>query len=97
VKTRRTLIEGPEWDESRQTASLDLKRFDEAFRFIAENIAVAPRVNTTPFLSDNHRILVSPLSLYTDLWIYFRIESADQTCTLLWIEKRRHNNLALRL
>jgi hypothetical protein len=91
VKKTRTLYEGPEWEGSRQAVDPDVKRFDEAFRFIAYNIAVAPRVNTTPFLSDNYRILVSPLSYYVDLWVYFRIEPDDESCTLLWLQTRKHD------
>jgi hypothetical protein len=88
VKKRRALYEGPEWDASRHAIDPDVKRFDEAFRFIAENISVEPRVNTTPFLSDEERILVSPISVYADLWIYFRTEPDDESCALLWVEKR---------
>jgi hypothetical protein len=82
------LFEGPQWDESRQAIDPDLKRFDEAFRFIEENISVEPRENTTPFLSDDHRILVSPIPGVAELWVYFRIEPDDDNCTLLWIESR---------
>jgi hypothetical protein len=97
VKKRRTLIEGPEWDKSRHAVDRDVQRFDEAFRFIAYNISAAPKANSTQFLTSDHRVLISPVSLVADLWVYFRIEPDGEACTLLWIVKRTHNNLALRL
>ncbi len=97
MKKHRTLIEGPEWHESRRAVISDARRFDEAFRYWAYNIATEPRTNTTPFLTDDYRILISPISLEADLWIYFRMEPGDDACTLLWLQINRHGNLALRL
>jgi hypothetical protein len=97
VKKLRTLIEGPELDESRTAVEPDLQRWDEAFRWSAYQIAVAPRVGTTPFLSPDHRILRIPISIMAELWVFFRIEPDDDYCTLLWVERWQHNNPALRL
>lgn len=87
----RTLYEGPEWEDSKRAVDPDAKRFDEAFRFISYNIAVGPRTNTTRFLTENHRILVSPLSYTSQLWVYFRIAPDDESCTLLWVQTRKHD------
>jgi hypothetical protein len=87
VKKRRELLEGPEWQASREKIDPDLARFDETFRFMAENISAEPRVNTTPFLDDDdHRILVGTVPGIAELWVYFRIAADDESCTLLWIE-----------
>jgi hypothetical protein len=91
VKKHRGLFEGPEWDQSRRNVEPDPKRFDDAFRWIADHIATEPRIWTTPFLSDNHRIMVCPISYTAELWIYFRIEPDDEDCTLLWIHTREHD------
>jgi hypothetical protein len=91
VKKYRGLFEGPEWDESRREIEPDPERFDAGFRFAAHNISTEPRTNTTPFLSESHRILVFPISYYGQLWVYFRIEPDDESCTLLWIEERKHD------
>lgn len=96
MKTTRGLYEGPEWEQSRQAVEPDAKRWDKAFRFGSYNIAVEPRLNTTPFLSENHRILVIPITYYAELWVYFRIEPDDQNCTLLWVHRRQHD-LGLRV
>lgn len=81
----RGIFEGSEWDACRQKIDPDLRRFDEAFRFAYYNIAVEPRINTTPFLSENHRILRVNFPGVAELWVYFRIEPDDNNCTLLWI------------
>ena len=91
MKKHRGLIEGDEWEASRQKVDPDPERFDKGFRFAAYNISTEPRVNTTPFLSDDHRILRIPTSYYSELWIYFRIEPDDENCTLLWIQERKHD------
>jgi hypothetical protein len=95
VKKQRGIFEGPEWDESRRAIDPDPKRFDAGFRFAAYNISTEPRINTTRFLTEDHRILVFPISYYAQLWVYFRIESDDESCTLLWIHERKHD-LSLR-
>lgn len=88
----RGLYEGAEWDASRQAveSGSGVRQFDDWFRFPSYNIAVAPKVNTTAFLGENHRILVIPVSYYRDLWVYFRIEPDDEACTLLWVQERKH-------
>jgi hypothetical protein len=91
VKKHRELVEGPEWDESRGQIDVNLTRFDEAFRWCAYHIAREPRLATTPFLSKNHRILVIPASYTSQLWVYFRIEPDDESCTLLWVQERKHD------
>lgn len=96
MKTSRTLYEGPEWEQSRQAVEPDVKRWDEAFRFASYNIAVEPRLNTTGFLSENHRIVVIPVSYHAELWVYFQIEADDHSCTLLWVHRREHD-LGLRV
>ena len=83
------LIEATEWDGSRNAVDPDAARFDEAFRFVAYNISTAPRINSTAFLDDeDHRVMVSKIPGVAELWIYFRIESDDNACTLLWIQAR---------
>ena len=86
MSKRRGLYEDPDWDESRQNVDPSLRRFDEALRFAFENISVAPYTNTTPFLTDDHRILRVLVPGVAELWIYFRVEPDDDNCTLLWIE-----------
>jgi hypothetical protein len=86
VRKIRTLIEGPEWAGSRRKLDPNIRRFDEAFRFAAWNIAVAPLVNTTPFLSQDHRILQLDFPGVADVFVYLRIEPNDDACTLLWVE-----------
>ena len=89
----RGLFEGPEWEQSRLALSGggDIRRWDDGFRWIARHLATSPRTATTPFLSDDHRILRWRVSLTMELWVYFRIESDDESCTLLWIAERRHD------
>lgn len=88
VSKRRKLLYGPEWRESREKLDPDVDRFEEAFRFMAENIATEPLTNSTPFLGEDHRILVGLIPGVAELWVYFRIEPDDESCTLLWIESR---------
>lgn len=88
MRKRRGLFEGPEWDASRERVDPSIQRFDEAFRFIAENISVAPMVNSTPFLGEDYRIIVEKFPGIAEVWIYFRIEPDDDNCTLLWIESK---------
>jgi hypothetical protein len=87
VRKWRTLYEGEQWDPVGQT-NLSAETFDEVFRFAAENIATAPTVNTTPFLTDRHRIMRLSLPNVVELWVYFRIEPDDESCTLLWMVAR---------
>jgi hypothetical protein len=87
-KKWRGLTEGDEWGESRKKLDPSAKRFDEAFLWFAEHIATKPRVNTTPFLDEDRRILIANLPGIAELWIYFRIEPDDDTCTLLWLGSR---------
>lgn len=82
----RGLFEGPDWDPSQ--TNLSTETFDEVFRFAAENIATAPLVNSTPFLTDRHRIMRLTLPNVVELWVYFRIEDDDENCTLLWLVAR---------
>jgi hypothetical protein len=84
----RGLFEGPEWDACRERIGLTVETFDEVFRFAAENISVAPQVNTTPFLTDDYRIMRLSLPNVLELWVFFRIDSDDENCTLLWMEGR---------
>jgi hypothetical protein len=88
VKKHRTLYEGPEWDASRRKIDPNLPRFEEAFRWAAYNIATEPLINSTAFLDDDHRVMVFPIPGVADLWIYFRIEPGDNSCTLLWVHSR---------
>lgn len=83
----RTLIDGPEWDASRAKAVIaSARQWDDAFRAGAFNIAVEPYKNTTPFLSEQARILPLKFPLGIELAVYFRIADDDESCTLLWVE-----------
>jgi hypothetical protein len=88
VRKWRTLYEGPEWDSCRKRVDPSITRFDEAFRWTAENIATAPVVNSTAFLSEDHRVIIMSFPGVAEVWIYFRIEPDDESCTLLWVESR---------
>jgi hypothetical protein len=85
----RGIFEGPEWKPSRDKVWLyGEQAFDDAFRWVIWHIAVEPRVATTQFLSDDHRILRTSLPSVIEVWVYFRIEPGDENCTLLWMEGR---------
>jgi hypothetical protein len=81
----RTLIEADTWQPSLAVLASP-RRWDEAFRAAAYNIATKPYANTTPFLSNNHRILTVPIPGVVTLYVYFRVDPDDNTCTLLWVE-----------
>jgi hypothetical protein len=88
VSNWRTLYEGPDWQNCREKIQYSAARFDDEFRFAAENIATKPLVNSTPFLTENHRILRTALPDVAELWIYFRIDG-ENAITLLWMEERK--------
>jgi hypothetical protein len=86
MRKMRGVFEGPEWDTSR--TGLSPETFDDVFRFALFNISAAPKVNTTPFLTDDYRILRTSLPNVVEVWVYFRIEPDDNNCTLLWMHCR---------
>lgn len=45
-------------------------------------------MNTTAFLTENHRVMRIALPNAPEVWVYFRIEAGDDNCTLLWMEGR---------
>lgn len=81
----RTLIEAETWNPSRAVLATP-QQWDAAFRATAWNISTKPYVNTTPFLSENHRISTLVFPGVVRLYVYFRIEPDDNACTLLWVD-----------
>jgi hypothetical protein len=88
VKRRRGLFEGPQWDVSRRKIDTDIKRFDEGFAWALEHISVEPREGTTPFVTDDYRILEVWYPNVAKVFVFFRIEPDDDNCTLLWMHGR---------
>jgi hypothetical protein len=81
----RTLIEGPEWQPSKAVLVIP-KRWDAMFRAAAWSIATKPRENSTPFLSENFRVMEAVFPDVARLFVYYRIEDNDDICTLLWVD-----------
>lgn len=88
MKKHRTVYEGPDWDHFRKKVDPDVRRFDEMFAWAIYNISTEPRINSTEFLDDDHRVMVFPIPGVADLWIYFQIAPDDESCELLWIISR---------
>lgn len=89
ARKRRGIFEGKEWATSLRKAGIRVKRWDEAFAWVNENVSVQPLQNSWPFLDDRHRVRQESIPNELLIWIYFRIEPDDENCTLLWIETRR--------
>jgi hypothetical protein len=88
VNKHRDVFEGPEWEESCRKIDPDVRRWDEAFRWTSFRIATEPRLGTTAFLTEDHRIVPLNLPGVAELYVYFRIESDDESCTLLWVASK---------
>ncbi|HZT45620.1 MAG TPA: hypothetical protein VFA24_05510 [Gaiellaceae bacterium] len=88
ARKSRTIYEGDEWDPQLGKLGLTQEEWDEHFHFAVEaNISEQPLVNTWPFLEDCYRLMQMQIANWI-IWIYFRIESDDDRCTLLWLEAR---------